>query len=50
MKRLYLPLADNASIYDNSDGRLTRIASRVDGGDVAVHDGVRWALIEEASR
>ena len=50
MGRLYLPLADNASIYDNSDGRLTMIASRVAGGDVAVHDSVRWALIEEASR
>jgi predicted ABC-type ATPase len=47
---VYLPLADNASIYDNSDGRLTLIASRVDGGDVAVHDRVRWAAIEEASR
>src|SRR5271165_4192523 len=28
MRLLYLLLADNASIYDNSDGRLTLIASR----------------------
>ena len=50
MRRLYLPVADNASIYDNSDGRLTLIANRVDNGDLVVHDRIRWAQIEETGR
>jgi predicted ABC-type ATPase len=50
MLRLYLPLADNASIYDNSDEHLALIASRVGGGDLVVRDRTRWRSLEEAGR
>jgi len=50
MRRLYLPLADNASVYDNSDGRLALIASRLDGANLVVHDQARWTAIEEIGR
>jgi predicted ABC-type ATPase len=50
MRRLYLPLADTASIYDNSDGQLTLIAERVDGSELVVGDRERWARIEEMAQ
>lgn len=46
MVRLYLPLADNASIFDNSDGRLKLIAQRVGGASLVIHDPERWTRIE----
>jgi predicted ABC-type ATPase len=48
MRRLYLPVADVAAIYDNSDGGRTLIAQRMPGGSLVVHDAARWAKIEEA--
>jgi predicted ABC-type ATPase len=49
MRRLYLPLADVAAIYDNSDEGRVLVAERTPGSELAVHDSVRWAKIESAS-
>jgi predicted ABC-type ATPase len=46
MRQLYLPLADAASIFDNSDGALTLIAERTPEGSFVIHDASRWAAIE----
>jgi predicted ABC-type ATPase len=48
MRDLYLPLADAASIYDNSDAALTLIAERIPEGSFVIHDALRWAAIERA--
>jgi predicted ABC-type ATPase len=50
MLNLYLPLADEAEIYDNSDRRRVLIAERHEGGVLTVHDRRIWARIEEALR
>lgn len=50
MRHLYLPLAEIALIYDNSDGRGTLIAERQLGAEFHVRDPVRWNLIEEATQ
>jgi predicted ABC-type ATPase len=50
MRDLYVPLADIALIYDNSDERGDLIASRQLNRPFEVHDKIRWALIEEAIR
>ena len=50
MLELYLPLADNAEIYDNSDRKRILIAEKRDGVAFAVHDLERWARIEEIAR
>ncbi len=47
---LYVPLADIALIYDNSDDEGKLIASRQLNGPFEVHDKDRWALIEQAMR
>jgi predicted ABC-type ATPase len=49
MRRLYLPLADTAAIYDNSDESGVLIASRKDGSSLKIHDQTRWLRIEELS-
>ncbi len=48
LRLLYLPLADVAVIYDNSDGQRTLIAERLPEGSLVVHDANRWAMIERA--
>jgi len=48
MRQLYLPVADVAAIYDNSDGGRTLIAERLHEGSLIVHDAARWAKINEA--
>ena len=48
LQLLYLPLADVAVIYDNSDGHGTLIAERLKKGSLVVHDADRWATIERA--
>lgn len=48
LRLLYLPLADVAVIYDNSDGQRTLIAERLSKGSLVVHDASRWAKIERA--
>jgi predicted ABC-type ATPase len=48
MHDLYLPLADLALIYDNSDAGRALIAERTPGHALVVHDARRWALIKGA--
>ena len=49
MRSLYLPLVNEAEIYDNSDRRRILIAEKRDGGPFLIHDVERWARIEEAA-
>lgn len=49
MRRLYLPLADVAAIYDNSDRARTLIAELTGDARLVVHDPARCAEIEEAT-
>jgi predicted ABC-type ATPase len=39
----YLPLADVAIIYDNSDDGRRLVAERVPGAELRIHDTVRWS-------
>ena len=48
MRLLYLPLADEAEIYDNSDRRRILIAKKRDGRPLLIRDPERWAKIEAA--
>jgi predicted ABC-type ATPase len=50
MRRLYLPLADVAAIYDNSDEGRTLIAERTPEASLVVYDATRWAMIERATQ
>jgi predicted ABC-type ATPase len=50
LRRLYLPLADVAIIFDNSDGSEALIAERRYDGPFIIFDEPRWGLIEEATR
>ena len=47
MRHLYLPLADTAAIYDNSDERRVLIADREAGLPLVIHNQERWCRIEE---
>jgi predicted ABC-type ATPase len=49
MRHLYLPLADVAAIYDNSDEGRVLIAERTPGAPLVVHDATRWATIERTT-
>jgi predicted ABC-type ATPase len=44
-EHLYLPLADVAAIYDNSDEGRTLIAERTPEASLVVYDTTRWAMI-----
>jgi predicted ABC-type ATPase len=46
IRDLYLPLADEAEIYDNTDRRRLLIAEKREGHALDVHDFARWAKIE----
>jgi predicted ABC-type ATPase len=46
MRDTYLPLADIAAIYDNSDETRILIADKIADVPVVVHNAVRWAQIE----
>jgi len=48
MRDCYLPLADAAAIYDNSDVGRVLIAERTPDVPLVVCDAVRWAMIEKA--
>ncbi len=50
MRHLYLPLADDASIYDNRDGALRLIARSAPGSPLRVFDKEIWARIEEETQ
>jgi predicted ABC-type ATPase len=47
MRNIYLPLAEDAEIYDNTDGRRILIAEKRAGGSLVVYDPDRWRRIEE---
>ena len=49
MRDLYLPLVDEARIYDNEEMALRLIASKHAGGSLVVHDVSRWSRIEESN-
>jgi predicted ABC-type ATPase len=49
MRHHYLPVADLASIYDNSDEGRVLIAERTPQEALFVHDAARWAMIEKAA-
>jgi predicted ABC-type ATPase len=49
MRQLYLPLADVAAIYDNSDEGRVLIAERTPETPLMVHEATRWAMIERAT-
>jgi predicted ABC-type ATPase len=46
---LYLPLADELEIYDNSAKRAL-IAKRVESGMLQILDSKRWSKLKRASR
>jgi predicted ABC-type ATPase len=50
MRNLYLPLADEAEIYDNTDRKRVMIAEKRENLALFVHDPERWARIEEVAR
>ncbi|MFP5234276.1 MAG: AAA family ATPase [Acidobacteriota bacterium] len=50
MCNLYLPLADEAEIYDNSLSPRVLIAQKRKGRGLQVCDAARWGRIEEVSR
>ena len=50
MRRLFLPLADVAMIYDNSDAVPLLIVEKKPNLALAVRDPARWTLIEDAAR
>ena len=47
MLHLYLPLADTAAIYDNSQRQRILIADRKSAWPLVIHDQARWSRIEE---
>jgi predicted ABC-type ATPase len=50
MREIYLPLADEAFIYDNSDGSGLLIAERRETTQLIIHDQYRWDRILEAAQ
>jgi predicted ABC-type ATPase len=50
MRHLYLPLADTAAIYDNSEQERILIADRESGLPLIIHDQERWSRIEELTQ
>ena len=50
MYHLYLPLADDVTIYDNSDNALRLVARRAPESPLMVLDAGLWARIEKDAR
>jgi len=50
MRQYYLPLADSALVYDNSERGRILIAEKPPNAPLIVHDPTRWRMIEEAAR
>jgi len=50
MRDIYLPLADEAFIYDNSDGSGVLIAERRETTHLIVHDRERWNRVLEVAK
>lgn len=49
MLLLYLPLADSAAIYDNSEQRRTLIAEKESGFPIRILDQNLWSEVEKSS-
>ena len=49
MRNLYLPLADEAEVYDNTGRPRILIAEKREGSALIVHDSERWAKMGEVS-
>lgn len=49
MLNLYLPLAQEAEIYDNTEKNRILVAGKYNGGQLIVHDPVIWNLMREAA-
>jgi len=49
MRNLYLPLADVAAIYNNSDEGRVLVAERTPEKAFIVHDSRQWSIIERAA-
>jgi predicted ABC-type ATPase len=49
MRYLYLPLADVAAIYDNSDDGRVLIAEQTPDAPLVIRDATRWALIDRTT-
>lgn len=47
---LYLLLADEVEIYDNSGKGRVLIAEKRDGGRLRIHDAPRWAKMKKAAQ
>jgi len=47
--RLYLPIADIASIYDNSDGGPHLVADRAAATDLRIVDPLRWQMLKDGA-
>jgi predicted ABC-type ATPase len=47
---LYLPLVDEAEIYDNSGSRRVLIAQKRNGGRIHIQDTRRWAKLKRAAQ
>ena len=47
---LYIPLADNWYVYDNSGERTKPIARMISGGRIELHDVSTWRTIERSTR
>lgn len=50
MRHSYLPLADSALVYDNSERGRVLIAEKPPDASLIIHDPTRWRMIEEATR
>jgi predicted ABC-type ATPase len=50
MRHVFLPLADVASIYDNSVEPSVLIGAKDSASPFTVYDAARWRLIEDATR
>jgi predicted ABC-type ATPase len=50
MRDLYLPLADTASIRDNTEGEAVLMAIKSTANGLAIRDSVRWQRLEESLR
>jgi len=50
MRHVFLPLADVASIYDNSGAYPLLIAEKRSSVPFVVRDATRWKLVEDATR
>ncbi len=48
LARLYLPLANTAQIYDNTQGNTLLIASKTPAHGLRTHDDARWHRLQES--